>query len=145
MTQPMPTLPDGEPRPCRSCQYFTGPGCACDNAGHDRPQNPAPRPTLDDITSDQLDTLWDRAEQAEEARDDALRTAAYHNDRASKHRARAERAEALAREILRHFIHKGHPGEPCLQTGWISVRTVEQWRAALDERQEQPATTTKEN
>ena len=50
---------------------------------------------------------------------------------------RAERAEAVAREILRHFIHKGHPGEPCLQTGWISIRTVEKWRAALDEHQEQ--------
>lgn len=34
-------------------------------------------------------------------------------------------------EVLRAFVHKGHPGEPCLQTGWISVGTVERWRAVL--------------
>lgn len=34
-------------------------------------------------------------------------------------------------EVLRHFTHKGHPGEPCLQTGWISEKTVARWRAVL--------------
>jgi hypothetical protein len=41
-------------------------------------------------------------------------------------------------EVLRHFVHKGHPGEPCLQTGWISERTVARWRAVLNPPKEQP-------
>lgn len=65
MTNRIPSRPDGEPIPCRGCQYFTGPGCGCDNAGHDRPQNPGPRPGLDQISSDDLDTLYARAENAE--------------------------------------------------------------------------------
>ena len=40
-------------------------------------------------------------------------------------------------EVLRHFVHKGHPGEPCLQTGWISERTVTRWRDALNPPEEQ--------
>ncbi|MEU6597828.1 hypothetical protein [Streptomyces flaveolus] len=52
---------------------------------------------------------------------------------------RRERDElrALLYEILGHFVHKGHPGEPCLQTGWISVRTVQRWRDALNKRETQ--------
>ncbi|GAA3113663.1 hypothetical protein [Streptomyces echinatus] len=34
-------------------------------------------------------------------------------------------------EVLSHFVHKGHPGEPCLQTGWIAEKTVARWRAVL--------------
>jgi hypothetical protein len=46
-------------------------------------------------------------------------------------------------EVLRHFVHKGHPGEPCLSSGWISERTVARWRAviypqAVDQPREQP-------
>lgn len=55
---------------------------------------------------------------------------------AGSYAGRAEEAEqqrdqyaATLREVLGHFVHKGHPGEPCLQTGWISVRTVDRWRA----------------
>jgi hypothetical protein len=40
---------------------------------------------------------------------------------------------ALLYEILGHFVHKGHPGEPCLSSGWISVRTVDRWRTTLNE------------
>lgn len=40
-------------------------------------------------------------------------------------------------EVLRHFVHKGHPGEPCLQTGWISERAVARWRAVLNPPKEQ--------
>jgi hypothetical protein len=48
---------------------------------------------------------------------------------------RRERDElrSLLYEILGHFVHKGHPGEPCLSSGWISVRTVERWRNTLNE------------
>lgn len=43
---------------------------------------------------------------------------------------RAEERTVLA-EVLGHFVHKGHPGEPCLSSGWISERTVARWRAVL--------------
>ncbi|WP_328436939.1 helix-turn-helix domain-containing protein [Streptomyces sp. NBC_00444] len=45
---------------------------------------------------------------------------------------RADRLAATLDEVLRHFVHKGHPGEPCLQTGWISEKTVARWRAVLN-------------
>ncbi|MGA4867593.1 hypothetical protein ACPB9J_33710 [Streptomyces lavendulocolor] len=45
--------------------------------------------------------------------------------------ARADRLSATLSDILSRFVHHGHPGEPCLQTGWIDVKTVERWRAAL--------------
>lgn len=32
--------------------------------------------------------------------------------------------------VLARFTQKGHPGEPCLRTGWISERTVKAWREA---------------
>lgn len=71
---------------------------------------------LDDMTSDALDQLYDRRDQL----------------------------AGLLDEVLRQFTHKGHPGEPCLQTGWINEKTVTRWRAALytpahDQRQERAA------
>lgn len=53
------------------------------------------------------------------------------------HRCEGDAEQRLAEvittldDVLRHFVHKGHPGEPCLQTGWISERTVARWRAVL--------------
>lgn len=44
---------------------------------------------------------------------------------------RLAETRATLDEVLRHFVHKGHPGEPCLQTGWISEKTVARWRAVL--------------
>lgn len=112
MTQPTPCRPDGEPIPCRGCQYFTGPGCGCDNEGHTRPQNPGPRPGLDEISSDDLDTLYDRADNAE-AEVDRLRAqltsrTVLLEGHLTAQTQRAERAEAqrdrLAAELeaLRH-------------------------------------------
>lgn len=48
--------------------------------------------------------------------------------------AEAERDafRALATEVLGHFTHQGHPGEPCRRTGWIRERQIAAWRAALD-------------
>lgn len=45
--------------------------------------------------------------------------------------ARLAETRVALDEVLRHFVHKGHPGEPCLQTGWISEKTVARWRAVL--------------
>ena len=77
-----------------------------------------------------------RADQVE----DLLRIAHDTSNKSEAERARAvsraEQIEAdLAKvrgvldEVLRHFVHPGHPGEPCLSTGWISVKTVNRWRA----------------
>lgn len=39
--------------------------------------------------------------------------------------------ETLLDEVLRTFVHRGHPGQACLQSGWIPVGTVDRWRKAL--------------
>lgn len=57
--------------------------------------------------------------------------------RAEAQRDRDQHAAVLA-EVLRHFVHKGHPGEPCLQTGWIPVKTVEKWRSVIAPTVERP-------
>lgn len=41
----------------------------------------------------------------------------------------AERAVALLDEILSRFWQKGHPGTPCLRTGWQPEADVKAWRA----------------
>lgn len=46
------------------------------------------------------------------------------------------RLAATLREVLAHFVEKGHPGEPCLRTAWIHERTVAQWHTALDTNKE---------
>lgn len=79
----------------------------------------------------ELKKVGEARHQAEEL----LRVAHETSNRSEAERAHAvQRAEQLATtldEVLRHFVHKGHPGEPCLQTGWISTRTVQRWRAVL--------------
>ncbi|OKH91471.1 hypothetical protein [Streptomyces uncialis] len=61
------------------------------------------RHTADSITDDALDALYAERDQARTALGD----------------------------ILSHFVHKGHPGEPCLSSGWVGERTVARWRAVL--------------
>ncbi|MGW0088269.1 hypothetical protein ACWDWS_04545 [Streptomyces sp. NPDC003328] len=79
----------------------------------------------------EADTARHNAEQTEEL----LRTAHDTSNTSETARAaavqRADQLRATLDEILRQLVHKGHPGEPCLQTGWVSVRTVDRWRAAL--------------
>lgn len=41
--------------------------------------------------------------------------------------------ESTLGEVLRTFVHPGHPGRACLQSGWIPVGTVACWRAVLEE------------
>jgi hypothetical protein len=45
--------------------------------------------------------------------------------------ARITALEDALREVLAHFVHSGHPGEPCKQTGWVRVATLNQWHAVL--------------
>lgn len=52
--------------------------------------------------------------------------------RAEKAEERRDQLAATLGEVLRHFVHKGHPGEPCLGVGWVSVRTVDRWRGILN-------------
>lgn len=38
---------------------------------------------------------------------------------------------ALAAEILSCFTERGHPGQPCTRTRWVSDRTIAAWRSRL--------------
>lgn len=35
---------------------------------------------------------------------------------------------ALTDEILSKFTQEGHPGRPCLRTGWVTTHLVDEWR-----------------
>jgi hypothetical protein len=45
--------------------------------------------------------------------------------------ARIAELETLLDEVLRTFVHRGHPGRACLQSGWIPVEQVARWRSTL--------------
>lgn len=47
-------------------------------------------------------------------------------------RARIAKLAELARTVLNTFSYPGHPGRPCLQSGWIDVDVVRKWREAVD-------------
>lgn len=90
--------------------------------------------------AEQLLNLADRAEKGLTA-DEAARLRAG----IARLLTRAEQAEAsygdvrsTLANVLSRFVHKGHPGEPCLSSGWITVKAVERWRAALDPQEPQP-------
>jgi hypothetical protein len=57
-----------------------------------------------------------------------------------------DQLRATLHDVLSNFVHKGHPGEPCLQSGWVREDTVAKWRAVLypPATEEQPPATTKE-
>lgn len=37
----------------------------------------------------------------------------------------------LASEVLRSFTEQGHPGRPCVRTGWVSIETFHGWWETL--------------
>jgi hypothetical protein len=77
---------------------------------------------------DQLDTAVDRVrKQLDETRAALRRT---EGDRDAAEERRDELAATL-HDVLSSFVHKGHPGKPCLQSGWIAEKTVAKWRAVL--------------
>jgi hypothetical protein len=75
--------------------------------------------------------LRDKLKQARAERDAADRA------RAEAQRDRDQHAVTLA-EVLRHFTEHGHPGEPCVRTGWIRTETVDRWRAVIAPTVERP-------
>ncbi|MFD7996864.1 hypothetical protein [Streptomyces mexicanus] len=86
-----------------------------------------------------------RADQVEEL----LRVAHETSNRSEAERARADRIRAEAQrdrdqhaavlaEVLRHFTEHGHPGAPCVRTGWIRTSTVDQWRSVVAPTVERP-------
>ncbi|WP_435610871.1 hypothetical protein [Streptomyces sp. C10-9-1] len=48
-----------------------------------------------------------------------------------QYRNQAERLTDLLAEVLTHFTETGHPGQPCLRTGWVPTGRVEHWRTLL--------------
>ncbi|MFC8009117.1 hypothetical protein [Streptomyces cinereoruber] len=130
-----------------------------------QPEPAQPRHTADSITDDTLTALYNERDElrallhdAEGDRDSWARDARRAEQQAEadarkaytdlideqKRAGRAEAERDAARntlaDVLRHFVHKGHPGEPCLSSGWISVKTVEKWRAVLNPHQTQETT-----
>ncbi|MFI6332932.1 hypothetical protein ACIBBG_32075 [Micromonospora chersina] len=63
-------------------------------------------------------------ERSETARDDRASEVATLRDQRNQ-------LVALVGEILRHFTQRGHPGRPCLRTGWIQEETANGWRERL--------------
>jgi hypothetical protein len=51
-----------------------------------------------------------------------------HFGEVKKLRSRTDELSETLREVLGHFVHKGHPGTPCLQTGWVREDVVRRWR-----------------
>lgn len=42
--------------------------------------------------------------------------------------------ETVLDEVLRWFTERGHPGVPCVRSGWVTEERVAHWRAVLDRR-----------
>jgi hypothetical protein len=116
--------------------------------GENYTRQACPAPTADDATATQTqpsalrqqiaDALWNAngPSAAEDANIDAvleviLPHGKFLGDQLRDSEQRLAETRTVLDEVLRHLVHKGHPGEPCLQTGWISVGTVERWRAVL--------------
>lgn len=51
-----------------------------------------------------------------------------HLQREGELATRVDELQATLSEVLGHFTRKGHPGEPCLRTGWLPVKWVDRWR-----------------
>ena len=66
--------------------------------------------------------------QAEEAGDCFILD---HGGRLDDYRDRTQRLNALLREVLSgHVWHEnGHPGRPCVRTGWVDDEKLHDWRA----------------
>lgn len=69
------------------------------------------------LTTTQLDVTLRRARAAETERDQA--------------RAANTLLRHTLGEILRNFTEKGHPGEPCLRSGWVPIHRIREARDLL--------------
>lgn len=69
--------------------------------------------------------------QEELARVEGDRTALL--QRISQLEGHRRRLSSVLSAVLGQISERGHPGEPCLRTGWISERTVTGWRMELTE------------
>jgi hypothetical protein len=48
-------------------------------------------------------------------------------------RAQELKLRKLAAEVISLFAEKGHPGHPCLRTGWVAEATVVRWHQTYRE------------
>lgn len=71
-----------------------------------------------------------------EALDTLAQSGGRHDNAIFSHRVR-ELESALA-DVLRQFHEKGHPGKPCLRTGWVDEKHVQAWREALEGSSDTP-------
>jgi hypothetical protein len=77
--------------------------------------------------SDYLDQVRHQIDQTRQALKAAEDELAANRQRAARHTA----VETALREVLATFVHKVHPGRPCLQSQMINVETVQKWRETL--------------
>ncbi|WP_432124034.1 hypothetical protein [Streptomyces sp. C10-9-1] len=80
-------------------------------------------------TSTRADALREAADAAEDVAtepDPAEAAQLSH-----QYRNQAEQLTDLLAEVLTHFTETGHPGQPCLRTGWVPTGRVEHWRTLL--------------
>jgi hypothetical protein len=46
-------------------------------------------------------------------------------------RAERDQLATTLDEVLRQFVHRTHPGQPCLQSNHVSADQVDDWRSVL--------------
>lgn len=82
--------------------------------------------------------FWDVVGELRRTIDVRTRNAERYRGRADTAEAEVKRLRALLLEVLAEFKRRGHPGEPCLQTGWVRVTRVQAWRAGVRPTPETP-------
>ncbi|MFD4788270.1 hypothetical protein ACFWN1_14665 [Streptomyces sp. NPDC058459] len=78
--------------------------------------------------------ILDAEPSALAADDEEVRTAR----RAEEYEQERDQLMAVLAEVLRHFTEHGHPGAPCIRTGWVRTDTVDRWRSVVQHDVERP-------
>lgn len=105
----------------------------------DEPAAPTPDDGVIDLDPEVAELLASNERPAQPVADEALREITQQairsaarvdelNEELTKAGQRNRLLTEVLNEVLGSFTQQGHPGEPCLRTGWIGTRTVARWR-----------------
>lgn len=95
--------------------------------GYAEPDNgPGPEPSLSQTDAERIRDLEHTLQRVREALGTETPAATCDG-----HHARITALETTLRDVLAQFVHAGHPGEPCKQTGWIRAATLDRWHTVL--------------
>lgn len=64
----------------------------------------------------------------------AVAAGTYAAEERNELRARVGQLEELARDVLRSFRERGHPGVACVRTGWVREERLRDWHDVLEGR-----------